>query len=93
MGFSASHGSEIPLMINPLTGHISPQFHVVFNDSFGTVSSIQNVDEPPKFWNEFDLYMFLYQIPLDRDSEIVLEEEWLNLQDRGERERNQKGNK
>lgn len=80
VGFSASHGSKVPLILNPLIGHISPQFHVVFNDSFITVSSIHDIDKPPSFWNEFDLDKFLYQIPINRDSKTVLNDDWLTPQ-------------
>ena len=34
---SPSHASNIALILNPRTGHISPQFHVVFDDDFTTV--------------------------------------------------------
>ena len=30
MGLSSGHASTAPLVLNPSTGHISPQFHVVF---------------------------------------------------------------
>ena len=87
VGFSSSHGSEVPLVLNPATGHISPQFHVVFDDSFSTVCSQQDIDTPPSFWNEFDLNEFLYQIPLDVDSPATLSNEWLTPQEREEKER------
>ena len=77
----------MPLVLNPRTGHISPQFHVVFDDSFSTVASLQDIDEPPSFWNEFELDEFLYQIPLDRNTTISLDDEWLTPQEREERER------
>ena len=32
------HASNVPVVYNPLTTHISPQFHVVFDDQFTTVS-------------------------------------------------------
>ena len=39
-GFSPNHSSDVPLIINPDTRHTSPQFHVVFDDSFITVLSL-----------------------------------------------------
>jgi len=87
VGFSSSHGSEVPLILNPNTGHISPQFHVVFDDSFSTVCSQLDSDTPPSFWNEFDLDEFLYQIPLDADTTTTLADEWLTPQEREEKER------
>ena len=77
----------MPLVINPLTGHISPQFYVVFNNAFNTVTSISNDDSPPSFWNEIDIDEFLYTIPLDNDSEVTLSDEWLTPQEREEKER------
>ena len=39
-GFNPNHSSDIPLILYTDTGHISPQFHVIFDDSFRTVLSI-----------------------------------------------------
>ena len=44
IGFSPEHSSMVPLVLNLETGHISPQFHVVFDDHFHTVSSLQSTD-------------------------------------------------
>lgn len=59
VGFSPKHGSEVPLIINPRTKHLFLQFHVVFDDSFSTVASLQDIDEPTSFWNEFEFDEFL----------------------------------
>jgi hypothetical protein len=37
VGRSPSHAANVSLILNPQTGHISPQFHVVYNDDFTTV--------------------------------------------------------
>jgi hypothetical protein len=37
VGHSLQHAGNIPVIYNPLTTHISPQFHVVFDDQFTTV--------------------------------------------------------
>jgi hypothetical protein len=55
MGFSNLHSSEVPLVLNLNTGSITPQFHVVFDDHFTTVSLIRQDDSPPKHWE--DLYL------------------------------------
>jgi len=39
MGLSPQHASTVPLVLNPETGSITPQFHVVFDDWFATVAS------------------------------------------------------
>ncbi len=37
VGCSPSHDSNVALILNPRTGHVSPQLHVVFDDDFTTV--------------------------------------------------------
>lgn len=40
VGFSSMHSSTVPLVLNPSTGHISPQYLVIFDDGFTTVPSL-----------------------------------------------------
>lgn len=68
MGFSPEHTSSIPLLLNPPTGAMTHQFHVVFDDWFATVTS--DIESLPDFntpeWRE----MFgesVYQCPLDAE--------------------------
>ena len=42
VGFSTDHSSLVPLVLNTRTGNISPQYHVIFDDKFETVSSAQD---------------------------------------------------
>ncbi len=37
LGRSPSHAANVALVLNPKTGLVSPQFHVVFDDDFSTV--------------------------------------------------------
>jgi hypothetical protein len=46
VGWSPSHAANISLILNPKMGHISPQFHVVYNDDFTTVPYLQTVTVP-----------------------------------------------
>jgi hypothetical protein len=39
IGNSTFHSSAIPLIHNPITTHISPQFHVLFDEHFTTVTN------------------------------------------------------
>ena len=39
MGQSPLHASSVPLVLDPSTGSITAQFHVVFDDWFSTVST------------------------------------------------------
>ena len=38
IGMSPLHSSSVPLVLNPSTGSITPQFHVVFDDWFGSIA-------------------------------------------------------
>jgi hypothetical protein len=51
VGRSPSHASNVALILNPRTGHISPQFHVVFDDDFTTVPYLRKMEVPPH-WAE-----------------------------------------
>ena len=39
LGYSPEHASSVALVLNLQTGHVSPQFHVVFDDDFDTVNA------------------------------------------------------
>eukprot|EP00804_Cyclotella_cryptica_P007267 CCRYP_017868-RA/>CCRYP_017868-RA protein AED:0.22 eAED:0.06 QI:0/0/0/1/1/1/2/0/1188 len=45
VGFSSEHSSLVPLIFNPRTQRISPQYHVIFDDAFTTVPSLYSADE------------------------------------------------
>lgn len=47
MGFSTKHASTVPLVLNPNTGSMTNQFHVVFDDWFATIAT--SPDELPDF--------------------------------------------
>jgi hypothetical protein len=55
MGLSQQHASEVPLVLNIGTGSITTQFHVVFDDLFTTVPSIERENEAPEHWAELCL--------------------------------------
>ena len=44
MGFINMHSIQVGLVINLLTGSISPQYHVLFYDTFSTLVSITATD-------------------------------------------------
>lgn len=56
MGHSPKHASSVPIVLNPKTGTITAQFHVVFDDWFATVTSDPN--ELPDFNSPEWLKMF-----------------------------------
>ena len=47
MGLSNRHATTVPLVLNPSTGYITPQFHVVFDDWFSTIAT--SVEDVPDF--------------------------------------------
>ena len=51
LGHSPCHAGSVALVLNPRTLHVSPQFHVVFDDNFSTVPYLSSHDIPPN-WKE-----------------------------------------
>ena len=74
LGFSDKHASSIPLNLNPQTGYITPQFHIVFDDWSATVPA--STDDLPNFKNDCWQRMFkdsTYQYLLnDEDEERLI---------------------
>jgi hypothetical protein len=79
LGYSPHHSSDVPLVLNLQTGSISPQFHVVFDDSFSTVHSISSDDEPPDFWTVPNLEACTHRVQVDVcDTNVsFLPDDWL----------------
>jgi hypothetical protein len=51
LGHSPTHAANISLILNPQTGHVSPQFHLIYDDDFVTVSFLRTATVPPH-WAE-----------------------------------------
>ena len=51
LGYSPSHVINVALVLNLKTGHISPQYHLVFDDGFSTVNSLRTDTEHDN-WND-----------------------------------------
>ena len=49
LGHSPCHSGNVALVLNLRTGHISPQYHVVFDDEFSTVAYLENDNAPPNW--------------------------------------------
>ena len=47
LGRSPYHAGSVALVLNPRTGHVSPQYHLVFDDDFTTVPYLSNNTENP----------------------------------------------
>ena len=51
LGPSPNHTCSVALVLNPRTGHVSPQFHIKFNDFFETVQTkATDLDAPEPAW-------------------------------------------
>ena len=51
IGPSPSHARSVTYVLNPHTGHLSPQYHVEFNDFFETVQDKStDLDAPEPEW-------------------------------------------
>jgi hypothetical protein len=75
LGVRHQHASEVTLVLNLGTGSITTQFHVVFDDLFTTVPSIERETTPPDHWAELCLENSTH-IMLDSPLEH-LNDEWL----------------
>ena len=54
LGHSPSHAGSVAIILNPRTGHVSPQFHVFFDDNFTTVPYMDKNQVPPNWANLAD---------------------------------------
>ena len=75
MGLSPKYASSVPFVLNPATGSITAQFHVVFDDWFATITADAN--QLPDFNSDEWAKMFgdsTYQYPLDDDDLAQLQE-------------------
>ena len=51
LGHSPFHADNVALVFNLQTGHVSPQYHVIFDEQFTTVEYLRNGETPPN-WRE-----------------------------------------
>ena len=84
---STNNSSDVTVTLNPATGHIYPQFSLIFDDSFSTLRSIYTKEIPPSFWNKFYLDNFIYSVTLNDDAYTPLNTEWLTTSKLEDRER------
>jgi hypothetical protein len=78
MGFSPLHASSVALACNLNTGHISPQFHVVYDNFFETVHT--NGEDPSDVWSNLVIVQSFRAGVDDDDPDSLpaLADEWLN---------------
>eukprot|EP00804_Cyclotella_cryptica_P000828 CCRYP_001075-RA/>CCRYP_001075-RA protein AED:0.12 eAED:0.13 QI:0/0/0/1/0/0.25/4/0/1066 len=87
VGLSPHHSTSVPLVLNPCTQHISPQFHVIFDDAFTTVPSLTNESErDQRFEQLFSTSRECYIDPSDiTPHSELLDDHWLSSSDLAER--------
>ena len=73
LGHSPFHAGSVSLVLNPTTGHVSPQYHVTFDDSFVTVPFMRDGTRPPT-WEE----MCKNSTELATEEAFDLAETWFN---------------
>eukprot|EP00804_Cyclotella_cryptica_P010321 CCRYP_012254-RA/>CCRYP_012254-RA protein AED:0.10 eAED:0.03 QI:0/0/0/1/1/1/3/0/1268 len=83
VGFSPHHSTSVPLILNPRTQHISPQFHVIFDDVFTTVPSLTNESERDHHFEQlFSTSRECYVDPSDiTPNSKLLDDQWLSPSD------------
>ena len=80
MGFGNIYKTQVRLVLNLLTGSISPQYHVVFDDMFSTVMSSADVDT--EIWISLvTSRKSRIQVMLDQEDDPELDDEWLTAYD------------
>jgi hypothetical protein len=72
VGISNQHSSEVPMALNLKTGSITTQFHVVFDDLFTTVPSVEKENDTPSHWED---------LCLDSSTHILADDPPIFLQD------------
>jgi hypothetical protein len=89
LGYSPHHSSDVPLVLNLQTGSISPQFHVVFDDSFSTVASLAVETPPSDFWTAANIESCVLRVPVEAadPSSSFLPDDWLTPHELEEKRR------
>jgi hypothetical protein len=72
LGHSPFHAGSVSLVLHLTTGHVSPQYHVVFDDDFSTVENLR-LGTVPTNWTELNLT----QTEAATDDNFQLSKEWL----------------
>ena len=85
VGHSPAHAGSVALVLNPKTGLVSPQFHVVYDDQFTTVPNMRNLTVPSNWaqlvknsselvtTEQFDLTKTWFEAQDDPAADTILE--------------------
>jgi hypothetical protein len=69
LGFSTNHSSNVALVLNPESGNITPQYHVIFDEKFSSVTSTQASDLDDEIWETLFKIGYDRNIAIDHDSD------------------------
>jgi hypothetical protein len=85
VGLSPSHASNVALVLNPSTKRISPQFHLLFDDFFSTVRSVDDVQAPVLTSFDWDNFIgiqgtenYVQDATVDDRNQLEVPLEWLS---------------
>ena len=73
LGHSPFHVGSVALVFNPKTGRVSPQYHVVFDDTFSTVPYMDAGMGPPH-WED----LLKYSSEKATDEDFSLAKDWMD---------------
>ena len=80
-GFSGMHSTQVGLVLNLLTGSISPQYHVVFDYMFSNMVVITAADQ--EIWIRLVTSRnSSIQVVLDQEDDTELDDEWLTADEK-----------
>ena len=75
MGFRKIHSMQVVLVLNLLTGSISPHYNVVFDDMLSTLMS-STASDPEVCIRLFISRNSRIQFMLDQEYDLELDDEW-----------------
>ena len=73
IGRSPFHAGSVALILNPRSGLVSPQYHLVFDDEFSTVPYLSSTDIPPQW-----LALVKHSSERTPTGDYTLAETWFN---------------
>ena len=74
LGYSPFNAGSVALVFNPKTGRVSPQYHVVFDDTFLTVPFMDAGTVPPH-WED----LLKYSSKKATDEDFSFAKDWMDL--------------
>jgi hypothetical protein len=74
LGHSPFHAGSVALVFNPCTSRVSPQYHIVFNNTFSTIPYMDAGTVPPH-WE--DLLQHSSEKATDKDFDLA--QEWMDM--------------